>query len=164
MDSSIHRIKFQIGQLAKLLQEIENERSPSQPEEARELAILQNEKVLGDSNNEATIEENENVQTEGMGEKELEKEYEVEVTNPEPRPQLPKSPKQDVPPIPLPGSLKNSKLVQSHQDIHDLLYYPIGSHDCALVVCVGNTLVLDPRYFLTCAGITLVEDPRTWPD
>ncbi|KAK0604600.1 hypothetical protein LWI29_017354 [Acer saccharum] len=80
------------------------------------MVVLRSGKVLGDSNKEATVEENGVVQMEGMGEKELEKEDEVEVINPEPRPQLHKSPNPYVPPIPFPGSLKNSKLEKSHQN------------------------------------------------
>ncbi|KAK0573641.1 hypothetical protein LWI29_011322 [Acer saccharum] len=73
-------------QLVELLQERENGRFPSQPEQVTEMEVLRSGMVLGDSNKEATIEEDEVVQMEGMGEKELEKEGEVKVTNPEPRP------------------------------------------------------------------------------
>ncbi|KAK0585166.1 hypothetical protein LWI29_024163 [Acer saccharum] len=50
MEASIHRIEFQIGQLAELLQERENGRFPSQPKQVREMEVLRSGKVLGDSN------------------------------------------------------------------------------------------------------------------
>ncbi|KAK4840664.1 hypothetical protein QYF36_015140 [Acer negundo] len=62
-----------------MLQEKENGRFPSQPEQARAMSILRSERVLGDSNKEVTIEEEERVQAEGKDDKELEKEDEVEV-------------------------------------------------------------------------------------
>ena len=115
--------------MAELLQERENGRVPSQLEQVREMAILQSGKVLGDSNKEATIEEDGVVQMEGIWEKELEKEDEVEVTNPKPRPQLHNSPNPSVQPIPFLGSLKDSKMEKSHQNIYDSLSCSIGPHD-----------------------------------
>ncbi|KAK0584412.1 hypothetical protein LWI29_012857 [Acer saccharum] len=102
------------------------------------MEVLRSGKVLGDSNKEATVEEDEVVQMKGIGEKELEKEVEVEVTNPEPRPQLHKSPNPYMLPISFPESLKNSKLEKSHQNIYDLLFCPIGSHDCNTVDIAFN--------------------------
>ena len=82
---------------------------------------------MGDSNKEATVEEDGVVQMEGTGEKVLEKEDEVEMTNSEPRPPLHISPNPYVPPIPIP------KLEKSHQNVNDSLSCPIGPHDCNTV-------------------------------
>ena len=122
MDTSIHKIEAQIGQLAELLQGRRKGRFPSQPEEARAKAILQNGNVLGDGNKEVTEKDDDVVHIEeDKGEEELKKEDNVEIAKPEKRPQLHKSPNPYLPPIPFPGRLKNPKIEKAHQDIYDLL-------------------------------------------
>ena len=78
MDTSIHKIEAQIGQLAELLQGRRKGRFPSQPEEARAKAILRSGKVLGDGNKEVTEKDDDDIHIEeDKGEKELKKEDNV---------------------------------------------------------------------------------------